>query len=94
MKQIYMLSNLKMSHKFCISEKREEVLKMIDQSIEYFGLNCFFCNICWHCCVTRNLQTQAALKGIKTFNSDIKYWSIDWHKNNHNEYMPTLAYYN
>ena len=64
----------------CIIEGREEVLEKIGQCVDYVGLNCFYCNRCWFCHVTKVLQQQASKKGIKTFNSDIVWWSIDWYK--------------
>ena len=82
-----------MAELFCIIEKREEILEKIDQAFDFVSLNCFFCNVCWHCCVTRKLQKESVRVGIKTFNSDIKYWSIDWQKNENSEYMPKLTYY-
>ena len=83
-----------MAHLFCIIEKREEILEKIDQAFEFVSINCFFCNVCWHCCVVRELQKESSRTGIQTFNSDIKYWSIDWYKNKNNKYMPKLIYYN
>ena len=82
-----------MTELFCIVEKREEILEKIDQAFAFVGLNCFFCNVCWHCCVARELQKESARIGIRTFNSDIRYWSIDWQKNKNSEYMPKLTYY-
>ena len=56
---------------WCIIERREEVLKQIERCIDYVGANCFYCNKCWYCHVTKTLQREASKKGIKTFNSDI-----------------------
>ena len=56
---------------YCIIEKREEVLDKIEQCVDHVGLNCFYCNRCWFCHVTKTLQREAAKKVIKTFNSDI-----------------------
>ena len=83
-----------MSHLFCIIETREQIIDKIDQAVEYVGLNCFFCNVCWHCHVVRKLQKEVGRVGVKTFNSDLKYWSIDWYKNKNSEYIPKLVYYN
>ena len=77
----------------CIIEKREDILKKIDEAFDFISLNCFFCNVCWHCCVVRQFQKEVVRVGIKNSNSDKKYWSIDWFKNKHNEYMPKLTYY-
>ena len=66
-----------MAELFCIIEKREEILEKIDQAFDFVSLSCFFCNGCWRCCVARKLQKESVRVGIKTFNSDIKYWSID-----------------
>ena len=45
------------------------------------------------CCVTKKLQREAASKGIRTFNSDIDWWSIDWYVDENYENMPKLEYY-
>ena len=82
-----------MTELFCIIEKREEILEKIEQSFDFVSLNCFCCNICWHCCVVLRLRKESVRVGIKTFNSDIKYWSIDWEKNENSEYMPKLTCY-
>ena len=82
-----------MAELFCIIEKREKILEKIDQAFDCVSLNCFFCNVCWPCCVARKLQKESVRIGIKTFNSDIKYWSIDWQKKGNSEYMPKLTYY-
>ena len=82
-----------MAELFCIIETREEIVEKIKQALEYVALNCFYCNICWHCCAVFKLRKESVRVGIETFNSDIKYWSIDWEKNNHDEYMPKLTYY-
>ena len=81
-----------MSHLFCIIETREQILEKIEQAVEYVGLNCFFCNVCWHCHVVRELQKEATRAGLRSFNSDLKYWSIDWYKNKDREYMPKIIH--
>ena len=81
-----------MTERFCIIEKRD-VLEKIDQAFDFVSLNCFCCNICWHCNVVLKLLKESVRVGIKTFNSDIKYWSIDWEKNENGESMPKLTYY-
>ena len=82
-----------MTERFCIIEKREDVLKKTDQAFDFVSLNCFCCNICWHCNVVLKLRKESVRVGIKTFNSDIEYWSIDWEKNENSEYMPKLTNY-
>ena len=82
-----------MADLFCIVKKREEILEKIDLAFEFVSLNCFFCNVCWHCCVARELQKESVRIGIRTFNSSIRYWSIDRQKNKNSEYMPKLTYY-
>ena len=84
----------KMAHLFCIIEKREEILQKSDQAFEFVSINCFFCNVCRRCCVARELQKESSRIGIRTFNSDINYRSIDWYKNKNDEHMPKLIYYN
>ena len=78
-----------MTERFCIIEKREEILEKIEQAFDFVSLNCFCCNICWHCNVVVKLRKESVRVGIKIFNADIKYWSIDWD----NENMPKLTYY-
>ena len=75
--------------RFCIIEKREDILKKIEQAFDFVSLNCLCCNICWHCNVVVKIRKESVRVGIKTFNSDIKYWSIDWDREN----MPKLTYY-
>ena len=82
-----------MTERFCIIGKREDVLEKIDQAFDFVSLNCFCCNVCWHCNVVLKLRKESVRVGIKTFNSDIKYWSIDWEKNENGESMPKLTYY-
>ena len=79
--------------RFCIIEEREDVLEKIDQAFDFVSLNCFCCNICWHCNVVLKLRKESVRLGIRTFNSDKKYWSRDWEKNGSSEYMPKLTYY-
>ena len=78
---------------FCIIETKEQIVEKIKQAFEYVKLNCFCCNICWHCCVVRELRRESVRIGLETFNSDMKYWSIEWVRDKHNEYRPVLKYY-
>ena len=82
-----------MAELFCIIETKEEIVEKIKQVFEYIRLNCFCCYICWHCSVVRELRKESIRVGIETFNSDMKYWSIEWVRNKHNEYIPRLKYY-
>ena len=82
-----------MTSLFCIIETKEEIVEKIKRAFDYVKLKCFCCNICWHCSVVRELRKESARIGIETFNSDIKYWSIEWVRNKHNEYIPRLKYY-
>ena len=70
-------------------EKREEILKKNEECVDYVDANCFYCNKCWQCCVTKR---EATKKGMKSFNSDIK-WSIDWYKGKDGENLPKLNYH-
>ena len=74
-------------------EKREEVLKQIQRCVDYVGANCFYCNECWNCLVTKKLQKEADKKGIKLFNSNIKWWSIKWEVSKKGESIPQLVYH-
>ena len=78
---------------FCIIETKEEIVEKIKQAFEYVRLNCFCCNVCWHCSVVSELRKESVRIGLETFNSDMKYWSIEWVRNKHNEYTPVLKYY-
>ena len=75
-----------MTERFCIIEKKEEIL---EKAFDFVSLNCFCCNICWHFNVVVKLRKESVRVGIKTFNADIKYWSIDWDSEN----MRKLTYY-
>ena len=75
---------------YYVIEKREEILKKIEECVDFVGDNCFYCNKCWHCRVTKMLQREASKKGLKSFNSDIKWWSIDWYKGKNGENLPKL----
>ena len=59
-----------MTERFCIIEKRGN----INQAFDFVSLNCFYCNICWHCNVVVKLRKEGIHVGIETFNSNIKYW--------------------
>ena len=61
-----------MAKLYYMIERREEVLKQIQRCVDYVGANCFYCNNCWNCLVTKKLQNEASKKGIKSFNSDIE----------------------
>ena len=66
---------------FCIIEKREEILEIINRMFDFVSLNCLCCNICFNCEVLLSLRKDSNRVGIYTFNSDIEYWSIEWEKN-------------
>ena len=78
---------------FCIIETKEEIVEKIKQAFDYVRLNYFCCKVCWHCSVVRELRKESVRIGLETFNSDMKYWSIEWVRNKHNEYTPVLKYY-
>ena len=78
---------------FCIIEKKEEILEIINRLFDFVCLNCLCCNICFNCKVMLYLRKESNRVGINTFNSDVDYWSIEFEKNKDNEYMPKLTYY-
>ena len=56
--------------------KKEEILSKIQDCVNFVSANCFYCNDCWQCHVTKDLQKEASKKKLKT--SDKKWWSIEW----------------
>ena len=57
---------------------KEYVLKEIQACVDYVCANCFFCDNCWKCLVTKKLQKEAAKKKLKS--SEVGWWSINWVK--------------
>ena len=61
-----------------ITETRESILEQISDCVKYVSENCFYCRKCWKCSVTSRLQKEANKKCIKTFNSHIRWWTLEW----------------
>ena len=70
---------------FALTETRESILSQIERCVEYVSTHCYYCKNCWECKVTSRLQKQSNIKGLKTFNRQIKWWSIAWV-----DYLPVL----
>ena len=77
---------------YFIIEKREDIINKIDEFLDYVCVNCFCCNRCWHCSVIYKLQREASKKGLQSFNSYSKWWSIEWIKEGEH-YMPKFFYH-
>ena len=56
--------------------RKEELLEKIQDCVEYVSANCFYCNNCWNCLVTKKFRKDASEKKLKT--SDKQWWSIEW----------------
>ena len=67
------------------------VFKELLQCTEYIATRCYFCKKCWQCKVTREYQLELERKGFKTFNSEKKWWRIDWQKEKYNKPLPVLT---
>ena len=46
--------------------RKEEILNKIQDCVDYVSANCFYCNNCWHCLVTKKFQKEASKKKLKT----------------------------
>ena len=46
---------------YFIIEKREDIVKKIDEFLDYVCVNCFCCNRCWHYSVTYKRKVCKAL---------------------------------
>ena len=56
--------------------RKEEIIKIIQDCVDYVCEHCFYCNSCWKCMVTKKLQKEASEKNLKS--SEKKWWSIEF----------------
>ena len=70
-------------------EKKEYVLKHIQNCIDYVAANCFYCNNCWYCLVTKKLQKESDKENLKK--TDIEWWSIKWTTDKKGNNIPRLV---
>ena len=54
--------------------RKEKMLSIIWDCVEYVCEHCFYCTNCWECMVTKKLQKEASEKNLK--NSDKMWWSV------------------
>ena len=59
-----------------VTYSKEEILNRIQDCVNFVSASCFYCNNCWQCHVTKELQREASKKKLK--NTDQKWWSIAW----------------
>ena len=74
-------------------EKRENVLAKISQSNDYVAMHCNFCKNCYKHKIIKGFKEEIRTKGIKTFNQDKKWWSIDWRKDKDGDNIPILKFH-
>ena len=55
--------------------RKGQILDKIQDCVDYVSANCFYCNKCWHCFVTKKLQKEASKKNLKS--SEKQWWSIE-----------------
>ena len=66
-------------------ERKDSVLRQIGECNNYIATHCYYCKNCWQCRVTTKFNKEIIAKGIKTFNADKKWWSIDWSEEKNGE---------
>ena len=73
--------------------KKEFVSWQIADCNNYVANHCNYCNNCWKCKVCKKFSQECNVKGIKTFNVNKKWWSIDWKKQKNGESLPVLRFH-
>ena len=68
-------------------ERKQYVIKQIQDCVDYVTANCFYCNKCWYCLVTKKLEKEADKKKLKS--SDVEWWSIKWTKSKKGKTFPS-----
>ena len=68
---------------------KESVLEQIQDCVDKVTTNCFYCNQCWNCTVTKKPQKEASKKKLKT--RSIKWWSICWKTGKKGNPIPYLV---
>ena len=68
---------------------KESILEKNQDCVNHVSANCFYCNKCWNCLVTKKLQKEASKKKLKP--SSIKWWSICCKTGKKGENIPYLV---
>ena len=74
-------------------EKREYVLSKISESNDYVATHCNFCKKCYKCKIIKGFKDEIRTKGIKTFNQDKQWWSINWRKDKDSDNIPISKFH-
>ena len=56
--------------------RKEEIIGIIQDCVDFVSTHCFYCNSCWECLVAKKLQKEASEKNLK--NTEKKWWSIEF----------------
>ena len=73
---------------YCVIQTRQEISEIEKHMFEYVQSNCVCCNFCFHCKLLIKLKKEIARTGFNSFNSDIKYWSVDWFTKEEHNLLP------
>ena len=74
-------------------ESRESVLQQIADCNDYVAKHCYFCKNCWECKVTLKFNCECEKKGIRSYNSNKKWWSISWPQEKNGDHLPVLQFH-
>ena len=69
---------------------RNEIESQLKSCIDFVSQKCYYCGNCWECQVTKTFQIEIEKKGFKTFNSEKKWWRLDWRKIKNGDSLPVL----
>ena len=70
---------------------RDEIASQYKDCVEWVSTNCYFCGKCWKCDVTKTFKIEIEKKGFKTFNSEKRWWRLDWRKIKNGDPLPVLV---
>ena len=68
-----------------------EIESQYKDCVEWVSTNCYFCKECWKCDVTKTFGIEIEKKGFKTFNSEKRWWRLDWRKVKNEDPLPVLV---
>ena len=69
---------------------RDEIQSNYKDCVDYVSTNCYFCGKCCECQITKTFKIEIEKKGFKTFNSEKRWWRLDWRKIKNGDSLPIL----